>query len=168
MCDYWHGGTFECRGDGYMWDADCDGYDPEDHSFPCPACNTHEYLLSAQESGESISYSSGWGGCWTGEDMWLGGVNVAMHANPHVAPRLLRQIGIVRPIIDHPTDRAGFVEKFYDHRNERRLVSRRQREGYYAGRYFGSAAHFRSRDKEFSLAARSGAFPQEASNGDAA
>lgn len=131
MCNYWHGGTIECRGDGYMWDADCDGYDPDDHSFPCPACNTLEYLLSAKETGESISYSSGMDGDWTGEEMWIGGVKVAMRANPEAAPRILRRIGIVRPIIDHPTDRAAFIEKFYDHRNERRLVSRNQREGRY-------------------------------------
>jgi hypothetical protein len=128
MCNYFHGAGYECRGDGYMWDADDDGYDPDDTSFPCPACNTLEYLKSAKEDGESISYSSGSGGDWTGETMWLGAVNVAMRANPTGAPKLLRRIGIVRPIIDHPTDRAAFIEKFYDHRNERRLVSRAKRE----------------------------------------
>ena len=117
-----------------MWDADYDGYDPGDHSFPCPACNTREYLLSAKESGESISYSSGWDGDYTGEDMWIGGVKVAMRANPQATPSILRQIGVARPIIDHPTDRAAFIEKFYDHRNERRLVSRNRREGRYLKR----------------------------------
>lgn len=134
MCNYWHGSTIECRGDGYMWDADYDGYDPDDHSMPCPACNTREYLMDAKETGESISYSSGWGGDWTGEMMWLGGVKVAMRANPSGAPRILRQIGAARPIIDHPTNRAAFIEKFHDHRNERRLVSRNQREGAYKAR----------------------------------
>jgi hypothetical protein len=131
MCNYWHGSTYECRGDGYMWDADQDGYDEEDKSFPCPACNTREYLSDAKENGEGISYSSGWNGDWTGETMWVGAVKVAMRANPQGAPRILRQIGIVRPIIDHPTDRVAFIEKFYDHRNERRIVSRAQREGRY-------------------------------------
>jgi len=128
MCNYWHGGTIECRGDGYMWDADDDGWYEDDHSMPCPACNTREYLADAKENGEGCSYSSGIGGEWTGETMWLGALSVAMRANPHGAPKLLRQIGIVRPIIDHPTNRAGFIEKFYDHRNERRLVSRAKRE----------------------------------------
>jgi hypothetical protein len=129
MCNYWHGGTMECRGDGFMWDADQDGYDPTDKSFPCPACNTLRYLLEAKENGESCSYSSGWDGDWTGKDMWLGAIGVALAANPHGAPRMLRRIGIARPIIDHPADRAGWIELHYDHRQERRLVSRSKREG---------------------------------------
>jgi hypothetical protein len=130
MCNYWHGGTIECRGDGYMWDADDDGYDPDDKSFPCPACNTREYLLEAKEHSETCSFSSGWSGCFTGEDMWRGAVNVAMTSNPCTTPRILRQIGIARPIIDDPTG-PWFIEKFYDHRNERHIVSRNKREGRY-------------------------------------
>lgn len=128
MCNYWHGGTMECRGDGYMWDADNDGYDPDDKSLPCPSCNTGAYLATAKENAESCSYSSGWWGSMSGEDMWVGAINVAMSANPLLAPNLIRKIGVVRPLLDHPTDRAGFIEKFYDHRNERRLASRRRRE----------------------------------------
>lgn len=134
MCNYWHGGTIECRGDGYMWDADDDGWYEDDHSMPCPACNTMEYLLDAKENGETTSFSSGWSGDFTGEDIWLGAINVAMTANPARTPRMLRQVGIVRPILDHPTDRAGFIERIYDHRNERRLVSRNKREGRYLAR----------------------------------
>lgn len=134
MCNYWHGGTIECRGDGYMWDADADGYDPEDTSFPCPACNTRTYLLGAKEHGECCSYSSGWSGDYTGEDMWLGAVDVALAANPQVAPRLLRQIGIAYPIVDHPTDRARFVVMRHDHRQQRFVVSRNKRERTYARR----------------------------------
>jgi hypothetical protein len=134
MCNYWHGSTYECRGDGYMWDADQDGYDEEDKSFPCPACNTREYLRDAKETGEGCSYMQGNWYSLTGEEVWLGAVRNAIAANPDAVPRILRQIGIVRPIINHPTDRAAFIEKFYDHRSERRLVSRNQREGQYMAR----------------------------------
>lgn len=129
MCNYWHGGTIECRGDGYMWDADADGYDPGDLSMPCPACNTAAWLAEAKEHGESVSYSSGMGGSSTGVEAWLGAVRTALAANPQLAPKLLRRIGVVRPIEDDPEDRAGFLELRFDYRNTRYLVSRNAREG---------------------------------------
>lgn len=49
MCNFQRG-TYECRGDGYLWDADNDGWDPDDESWPCPGCNTLEYLTIAKES----------------------------------------------------------------------------------------------------------------------
>lgn len=131
MCNYHHGGTIECRGDGYMWDADDDGYDPDDLSMPCPACNTKAWLDEARENGESVSYSSGYWCDLSGEDMWLGGVWHALRANPQQAPRLIRQMGIVRPIIDHPTDPSDFIALYYDNRQQRHLVSRNKREGRY-------------------------------------
>lgn len=145
MCNYWHGGTIECRGDGYMWDADCDGYDPDDISMPCPACNTKGWLEHAKENGESISYSSGYYGSMTGEDMWTRAVRHALHANPEGAPRLLRQMGIVRPILDDQNDRAGWITCHYDHRQERVVISRNKREGK-MGRYWT-----RTRTPEFML-----------------
>jgi hypothetical protein len=129
MCNYWHGGTLECRGDGYMWDADADGYDPEDHSMPCPACNTATWLLDAKEHGEAVSYSSGMGGSATGVEAWQGAVQTAMAANPQLTPKLLRRIGIVRPIEDAVGEPGGFREQRFDYRNTRYLVSRKQREG---------------------------------------
>jgi hypothetical protein len=128
MCNYWHGGTIECRDDGYMWDADSDGFDPEDKSMPCPACNTRAWLLEAKETAESCSSMSSWNGTLSGEQVWLNAVHIAVSANGNAAPRILRQIGIARPIVDHPVDPSKFVEKFYDHRNTRRLVSRNRRE----------------------------------------
>lgn len=41
-CTY-RNGTYECRGDGYLWDADADGWDPIYKDWPCPACNKEEY-----------------------------------------------------------------------------------------------------------------------------
>lgn len=128
MCNYWHGGTIECRGDGYMWDADADGYDPEDHSMPCPACNTAGWLAAAKEHGESVSYSQDMSGSTTGVEAWLSAVESAMAANPHLTPKLLRRIGVVRPVEDDPHDKAGFIEQRLDYRQTRRLVSRNVRE----------------------------------------
>jgi hypothetical protein len=134
MCNYWHGGTIECRGDGYMWDADNDGYDEEDHSMPCPACNTAGYFDEAKEVAETTSYMSSYNGGMSGDDVWRNAIRIACEANPECAPKVLRTIGIVRPIIDHPTDKAAWIEKVYDHRNMRFLVSRIKREGAFAKR----------------------------------
>lgn len=131
MCNYWHGGTIECRGDGFMWDADDDGYDPDDKSWPCPACNTKEWLESGKENGESISSSSGYWGTTTGEDMWRSAVSTALKENPLHAPKLIRSMGIVRPIIDDENNPASFVELVFDNRQQRHVVSRNRREGKY-------------------------------------
>ena len=53
MCNHHERVTWECRGDGYLWDADYDGWDPEDVSFPCPKCNTVMYLRSNLEDKEN-------------------------------------------------------------------------------------------------------------------
>ena len=82
MCQYHRSGsTMECRGDGYLWDADDDGFDPDDHSYPCPQCNTESYLLKAKEEAEAISEGSFNGYLYTGESIWLGAVRVAEAAN---------------------------------------------------------------------------------------
>lgn len=144
MCNYWHGGTIECRGDGYMWDADCDGYDPDDLSRPCPACNTRAWLDGAREYAEAVSFSSGMGGNMTGEEAWLGAVSIALAANRQLAPKLLRQLGVVRPIVDDPQDPAGFIEIRYDYRNVRYLASRNAREGAFQARRQGGGTEARS------------------------
>jgi hypothetical protein len=41
-----------CREGGYLWDADSDGYDLSDCSYPCPRCNTREFLDSAAEGAD--------------------------------------------------------------------------------------------------------------------
>ena len=46
MCDY-QAGTWECRGDGYLWDADSDGLDSNDHTYPCPKCNPKIFLANS-------------------------------------------------------------------------------------------------------------------------
>lgn len=98
MCGFQHG-TIECRGDGYCWDADSDGYDPADHSSPCPACNTKGWLEQRKEEAETcISFSGVDSG--TGVDIWESAVEVARRENPEGTDAALREIGIVRALFE--------------------------------------------------------------------
>lgn len=100
-CNYWHKGTtLECRGDGYLWDADDDGYDPDDQSSPCPECNTHQYLLSAKEEAEGVLESSSHRDYFTGTSLWESAVKVARAANELAAQEALRLIAEVHT--SHP------------------------------------------------------------------
>lgn len=98
MCGF-RRGTIECRGDGYLWDADRDGYDLADHSLPCPQCNTEEYLLDAKENAESTVFSvSAVPGCRverTGESTWLHAVRLAESVAPDAARAALTKISVV-------------------------------------------------------------------------
>lgn len=104
MCDFQHG-TIECRGDGYCWDADFDGFDPDDHSMPCPRCNTAGWLNQMKEEAEgTISFQGLDSG--TGVDIWENAVAVAMRENPDEAKRALVAIGQVAALF---ADEAGTV-----------------------------------------------------------
>ena len=94
MCDMQHG-TLECRGDGYLWDADCDGYDPNDISQPCPQCNTKAFLLYAKEEAESVSNFSGMYSSGTGVTIWEGAVRAAKYWNEESYQVILGEIGKV-------------------------------------------------------------------------
>lgn len=98
MCDFQHG-TIECRGDGYCWDADSDGYDPEDHSMPCPACNTKGWLEQRKEEAETCSSFSGFDS-GTGVDIWESAVRVAQRENPDGVEALLREICVVNALYE--------------------------------------------------------------------
>ncbi|AGH32252.1 hypothetical protein VPHG_00189 [Vibrio phage 11895-B1] len=111
MCNM-QSGTIECRGDGYLWDADCDGYDPNDHSMPCPQCNTKEYLLSVKEDAESTSYYYDWSGSGTGVDIWESGVKLAMFWNNEEVDKLLKEIGKVEAIFDADNEVGFDIKEF--------------------------------------------------------
>lgn len=114
MCQYHHTGTtLECRGDGFLWDADFDGYDPDDQSMPCPQCNTEAYLLNAKEEGESCSHGSDNGIHYTGESIWLGAVKVAESANSTVAKAALLKIGLVEALVPDSDIEDGFAVRKY-------------------------------------------------------
>ncbi|MBB4865308.1 hypothetical protein HNP46_004189 [Pseudomonas nitritireducens] len=97
-CSYQRG-TYECRGDGYLWDADTDGFDPEEKDDPCPCCNTLEYLRQAKDEAETTSEWWGSHGHWTGEDLWLRACEIAREANPEQAIEALRAVGEVQALV---------------------------------------------------------------------
>lgn len=107
MCDF-RNGRWECRGDGYLWDADSDGYDPNQYGQPCPACNTKEFLLYAKEEAETASCGSNNWHYYTGETVWLGAVQRAEIANSEVARRALVEIGLVEAL--RPADNEDGFE----------------------------------------------------------
>lgn len=110
-CNYWHRGTnLQCRGDGYLWDADDDGFDPDEEDHPCPQCNTQAYLRRAKDDAESCSFGSVNGRCYTGESLWLSAIEVALAANGEAAEAALKVIGKVVALKPHPTDKASFLE----------------------------------------------------------
>ncbi len=91
-------GTIECRGDGYLWDADHEGYDPNDLSMPCPHCNPLEHLESQKEDAESTStfdygYASG-----TGVTLWEKAVEEFRKLHSNDADRYLKLIGEVNAL----------------------------------------------------------------------
>lgn len=112
MCHY-QNGTYECRGDGYLWDADSDGYDPESFDWPCPACNTHGYLVQAQEDAESCLSGSCNGVSYTGVSLWVRAVAVARTANAIDAQRTLESLAVVRPLIDDDRAAEGFRTELF-------------------------------------------------------
>lgn len=108
MCGY-QCGTWECRGDGFLWDADCDGYDPNEMDHPCPECNTREFLAHAKEYAETtVEASSGYGANysrWTGADWWRLHVEAARKINPEATRDAERELCPVRALV--PADSMG-------------------------------------------------------------
>lgn len=103
----------ECRGDGYLWDADDDGYDPDDLTYPCPQCNTETYLLQAKEESETCSCGSDCGYHYTGESIWLGAVRVAEAANPEASKVALKKVGVVATLVPDDSNGDGFLTRQY-------------------------------------------------------
>ena len=97
MCDF-RNGTWECRGDGHLWDADQDGWDPEECDHPCPKCNTKAFLLDRKEEAESVSSGSDCGFRFTGESIWLDAVETAELHNLEAAQIALGEIGLVEAL----------------------------------------------------------------------
>lgn len=98
MCEFQYG-TTECRGDGFCWDADNDGFDPADHSLPCPQCNTKGWLEQQKEEAETISSYQGFDS-GTGVTIWENAVAVARRENPDDTDKLLAEIGVVNALYE--------------------------------------------------------------------
>ncbi|WP_455233424.1 hypothetical protein [Geopseudomonas aromaticivorans] len=105
-CEYQRGSML-CRGDGFLWDADADGYDPEEQDYPCPACNTAEYLLRAKEEAESTSEWMDMGDRGTGEDIWLGALRWATEVNPAATAEALAEIRVVEALVPDKSNADG-------------------------------------------------------------
>lgn len=82
--------------DGYLHDADADGYDPQDLSHPCPRCNTSEFLAGAKEHCDGTEYQSVWTPGFfdeaTGEQLWERAKAWAKQENPNQADALIGAI----------------------------------------------------------------------------
>lgn len=79
--------------DGYLHDADADGYIPSDQTHPCPRCNTKTYLEYAfEEAGgtELLGWGSGAGMTYvTGDEIWEIAKRWAHQENPSEAEALI-------------------------------------------------------------------------------
>lgn len=102
MCNYLNG-TWACRGEGYLWDADADGYDPAEQDRACPKCNTAACLKTAADDAAHVSESTtsacGFSVFMTGFDIWHNALSLAIDANQPAALAALREIGTVRMLL---------------------------------------------------------------------
>ena len=105
--------TIECRGDGYLWDADCEGYDPHDHSMPCPNCNTLVFLESAKGEAESTSYYQDARSSGTGVTLWQEAVKGAHYWNTTATVEALKIIQRVEAIYDNPNDKRQVLTQVF-------------------------------------------------------
>lgn len=93
------GTTYECRGDGVMWDADHDSWSADEHNMSCPQCGTLAYLQEAQEEAQTCSSFVSNSISGTGETIWLNAVRIAEKANPEAAKTALATIGLVETLV---------------------------------------------------------------------
>ena len=101
-------GTWECRGDGYLWDADSDGWTPKEVDNHCPCCNTLDYLERAKEEAESCSAWLDGNSYGTGEDIWLNYLSWAEAANPEGLQEILKRIGPVEALVSDTGSPCGY------------------------------------------------------------
>lgn len=114
MCDF-QIGTYECRGDGHLWDADMDGYDPNDFSDPCPKCNTDDFLAAAKDEAESTSFYSSMSGSGSGIDIWNSAVAAAREWNPDGLRAALQSIGRVEALKEDQASEEGYSVEVFDY-----------------------------------------------------
>lgn len=92
-------GDWECRPGGYLFDAGTgEGYDPQDCTYLCPHCRTHDYLESAKEEAESVSSYGGTGGSGTGLTIWTAAERQALEANRPAALEAMSALGQVQAL----------------------------------------------------------------------
>ena len=116
MCDY-QAGTWECRADGYLWDADSDGYDPNDHTYPCPKCNPGTFLASAKQYAETTIYEENCGHFTTGRKVWEDAAVRISRLKPKQAAHLLAEVGTVRALEPDPQNPREDREVIFTYRD---------------------------------------------------
>ena len=114
-CNY-RNGIFECRGDGYLWDADSDGYYHNEYSEPCPCCNTERYLLDKKEDAETTSSFFSMFDSGSGVDIWEGAVQHARYWNKEAVVNALRNIKRVEAIYDDPDDKSNTLTEVFNYK----------------------------------------------------
>lgn len=108
-CNYSISGTsYECRGDGYMWDADSDDWWGDEHGMACPQCNTLAHLQEAKEEAQTCSSWANISGSGTGETIWLNAVKLAQEANPAATAAALALLGLVETLVNDKNQPDGY------------------------------------------------------------
>lgn len=115
MCDY-QIRTRECRGDGYLWDADSDGFDPNDHTYPCPKCNPKNFLSNAKEYAETTIFEENCGRFTTGRQAWEDAAARISWLHPEAVPQLLAEVGTVRALEPDPENPSEDREVVFNYR----------------------------------------------------
>jgi hypothetical protein len=101
LCDFdgpWFGANYPdafCV-DGYLHDADHDGYDPADTDNPCPRCNTAKFLDVRRERAATTAYvsirTSGFFDEMDGEEIWNRSKEWARQENADEAEAIIARL----------------------------------------------------------------------------
>jgi hypothetical protein len=81
--------------------------------MPCPSCNTREWLLQAKAHAEETSSYSSMFSSGTGETIWKHAVLIAEREQPGEAAKVLKEIGVVRALVDDDSSPEGYAERVY-------------------------------------------------------
>src|SRR5690606_8718224 len=82
--------------DGYLHDADDDGYFPDDTEHPCPRCNTREFLERKKELCDGTEFwsvsAAGYHDEATGDELWERAKAWARKENPANADDIIAHL----------------------------------------------------------------------------
>lgn len=92
MCEFKQQGS-ACTGNGSVAGVDFSGFIPQEHYWPCPCCNTEQYLIEAKRDAEAVPFYPGRSGFESGLDLWKSAVSIASQWNALVAESTLLKLG---------------------------------------------------------------------------
>ena len=110
QCNYHTWVTFDCH-DGYLHDMDYDYIDHEDTTYPCPKCNTIEYLERAKEDAESISSGSCNNLHYTGTSIWTDSIETCKEIGVDITSILKEYIKTVNALYEDSTGNERYLVK---------------------------------------------------------